>query len=256
MNGWSRKSSLPGEESATTNAPCAEPATIGPVSGVRASPFADPGHVYASDLDVFGRGSLFELISTARTAAGERQLADWLLNPAPAEVVRERQRAVAEMRDAVQLREDLALLGEDIRAGVHVELIARWGLAPPVHFFQGARIVAPLLASLTILTFVGFMAHWFGARPLLMICLAAIAVGFAMRPSLAQVTSAADTPAHDLRILALLLGRLEHVHFESPLLQRLRAELDTHGQLASQRIRRLERWVEILDSADHLVVRE
>ncbi len=224
-------------------------------SGSSGESFADPGHVYASDLDVFGRGSLFELISTARTAAGERQLAAWLLGPAPAEVVHQRQQAVAEMRDAVQLREDLALLGEDIRAGVHVELIATWGLAPEVHFFPGARIVAPLLACLSILTFVGFMAHWFEARPLLFACVAAITAGFAMRRPLEQVASAADTPAHDLQILALLLGRLEHVHFESPLLRRLRAELDTHGLPASQRIRRLERWVEILDSADHLLVR-
>src|SRR5215467_951838 len=45
--------------------------------------FRDPKHLYADDLDLFGRGSLFELISTARTAAGERILADWILAPSP-----------------------------------------------------------------------------------------------------------------------------------------------------------------------------
>ena len=33
--------------------------------------FRDPKHLYADDLDLFGRGSIFELLSTARTAAGE-----------------------------------------------------------------------------------------------------------------------------------------------------------------------------------------
>ena len=33
----------------------------------------------------FGRGSLFELISTARPAAGEHILADWILAPSPRE---------------------------------------------------------------------------------------------------------------------------------------------------------------------------
>src|SRR5436190_11899558 len=35
-------------------------------------------HAYARDLDLFGRGSLFELLNTARTEAGEATLADWL----------------------------------------------------------------------------------------------------------------------------------------------------------------------------------
>ena len=45
--------------------------------------FEDSVHIYSGDLDVFGRGSLFELISVARTAEGEQCLADWLLEAAP-----------------------------------------------------------------------------------------------------------------------------------------------------------------------------
>ena len=44
--------------------------------------YADADHPYASDLDLFGRGSLFELISVARTRQGESELAAWLLKPA------------------------------------------------------------------------------------------------------------------------------------------------------------------------------
>jgi hypothetical protein len=44
--------------------------------------FADPHHPYASDLDLFGRASLFELLSTARTRGGEERLANWLKSAA------------------------------------------------------------------------------------------------------------------------------------------------------------------------------
>ena len=37
--------------------------------------YLDADHAYASDLDLFGRGSLFELICTARTGPGEATLA-------------------------------------------------------------------------------------------------------------------------------------------------------------------------------------
>src|SRR5690606_14888136 len=59
--------------------------------------FRDPDHPYAEDLDLFGPGSLFELLCRARTAAGEEMLAAWLLAPAPPEVVRARQAAAAEL---------------------------------------------------------------------------------------------------------------------------------------------------------------
>jgi len=39
--------------------------------------FLDGAHTYAADLDLFGQGSLFELLSTARTRMGEEALARW-----------------------------------------------------------------------------------------------------------------------------------------------------------------------------------
>ena len=44
--------------------------------------FRDDDHVYANDLDLFGRGSLFELLSLARTRSGEETLARWLTSRA------------------------------------------------------------------------------------------------------------------------------------------------------------------------------
>src|ERR1019366_8851536 len=40
--------------------------------------FLDPHHPYSGDLDIFGRSSLFQLLSTARTSGGEARLAAWL----------------------------------------------------------------------------------------------------------------------------------------------------------------------------------
>lgn len=50
--------------------------------------FRNPDHLYANDLDLFGPGSLFELLSIARTRAGEDTLAGWLLAPAEASTLR------------------------------------------------------------------------------------------------------------------------------------------------------------------------
>src|SRR5215813_12064056 len=54
-------------------------------SGAR---FLDPHHPYADDLDVFGEGSLYELLCSARTTMGEETLAAWLRAPADPATVR------------------------------------------------------------------------------------------------------------------------------------------------------------------------
>ena len=42
---------------------------------------SDPDHFYAADLDLFGHGSLFQLICSARTQAGRETLANWMKAP-------------------------------------------------------------------------------------------------------------------------------------------------------------------------------
>ena len=61
--------------------------------------FRDDQHLYANDLDIFGSGSLFELLSIARTRAGEDALAAWLTAPAAPQEIAARQAAIAELNE-------------------------------------------------------------------------------------------------------------------------------------------------------------
>src|SRR5262249_27311845 len=47
-------------------------------TGIAGDRYRDPHHRYVDDLDLFGRGSLFELLCTCRTRPGEDRLAPWL----------------------------------------------------------------------------------------------------------------------------------------------------------------------------------
>ena len=81
--------------------------------------FLDPAHPYARDLDLFGKASLFELLCTARTRAGEETLAAWLLTAAPVDEIVARHGAIQDLNGRVKLREELFCVGETVRAGVH-----------------------------------------------------------------------------------------------------------------------------------------
>ncbi|MBX9602802.1 MAG: hypothetical protein K2X35_17495 [Bryobacteraceae bacterium] len=225
-------------------------------SGSDGERFRDPSHLYADDLDVFGRGSLFELLSAARTGSGESTLASWLKHPAPIEEVKLRQAAVAELRTKLDLRETLALLGENIRAGVHESELAAWGAAPPIPFSPYAPVLAFGIGAVSAGAFAGWMMQLNGWGSVLLGSIAvALAMGYRYRHFVAHVEHGLDTPSHDLRILFLLLERLEKETFESAKLRSLRARLDSHGHAPSHEMKRLFRLLEWMESSDNVFVR-
>lgn len=57
----------------------------------------DDFHSYTSDLDIFGKGSLFEMMNRCSTTQGNTKLVHWLQVPASVKVIRERQAAVLEL---------------------------------------------------------------------------------------------------------------------------------------------------------------
>ncbi len=217
-------------------------------TGETGEQFADAAHLYAEDLDLFGKGSLFELLSTARTRAGEEKLAGWLKSPAAVEEIRLRHSAVEELRSRLDLREDLALLGAEVRAGVHTEEIEAWGKNKAV--FQLSQIgVLTAVAAITGLLAVGTVAGWiaFGFRlPALVAILFLLLFYGRYRQQVAEVISAVERPVRDLDLLAEILERLEREPFDSPKLAQLRARLDTEGLPPSRQIAKLHRLVEVL----------
>jgi hypothetical protein len=199
--------------------------------------FADAAHPYAPDLDLFGTGSLFELLCAARTRPGEERLASWLLRPAPPAEVRARQRAVAALSPRLDLREDLAVLGEDVRAAVDPAGLAAWGEAAPL-LPASVRPAALALA----LAAVGAAWAWgagHGPVPFLAVVLAEWGFVRALRGRVAHVLGGVERPAAELRVLALLLARLEREPLEDPRLAALQAALRGDGEAASERIHRL-----------------
>ncbi|HTT70970.1 MAG TPA: DNA mismatch repair protein MutS [Anaeromyxobacteraceae bacterium] len=210
----------------------------------------DPGHRYASDehpyardLDLFGEGSLFELLCTARTLPGADALARWLLAPAAPAEVRARQGAVAALAPRLDLREDLAVLGEDVRAEVQAERLARWaaGRRELPGWLYLPALGLPLLALSALAALLLGVAS---PAPLVGALLLEWGLLRAARGRLARVLGGVERPGAELAVLAGLLARLEQEPFDDPRLRALRAKLGTGAHAASRRIAALSRTVE------------
>jgi MutS domain V len=221
--------------------------------------FRDPAHPYAEDLDLFGPASLFQLLNTARTRIGQATLARWLMKPAGREEILARQGAIEELRTRLDLREDLAVLGEEFRAAGDPAALAKWAEAPAIPFPRLLRLLAPILALLALGLIVAYFASDFSdARVRIALLVTAAVEGLLVlrqREAISRIVGAIGQPGHDLALLSLVLRRLEAESFSSPKLADLRAALNITGRPASQRIGRLQRLIELLDSRDNLAMR-
>jgi hypothetical protein len=74
--------------------------------------FIDGGHPYTSDLDIFGRHSMFQLLSRATTVFGRKTLAAWLKKPEGKALIQSRQDAGRKLAVEIDWRQELQAIGE------------------------------------------------------------------------------------------------------------------------------------------------
>ena len=216
--------------------------------------FDDPHHVYADDLDLFGEGSLFQLVSTARTRIGEEALANWLRSPAPVEEIRQRQASVTELREELDLREDLAVLGEDAGVGVHPDALLKWGEAPNQLESSWIPRVAPVLALVAIFT--AFVwGYWGIATPFLVLVVIEGVLTYRLRKQMESTLDETEHAFHDLDLLSGVLARMEAHTFQSSRLQLLQRELSASAVRSSQAIARLRTVVDLINSRHNMFLR-
>ena len=214
--------------------------------GDEGAEFADDHHPYANDFDLFGRGSLFELISLAVTRAGRAGLAEWLKSPSTSLAeIRSRQEAVSELRENVALREDIAVAAAEVAREVEGAKLEAWAAMPQLTLSRWERIAAMVLPVMAILTLVLWLAT---DVPIWAFVVAALAVGgFArhLHPRVEQVIIAVERAEPALALLAGVIARIERESFHGERLRSLHSRLEG---AASQEIERLRKLVALLDA--------
>ncbi|HYL61577.1 MAG TPA: mismatch repair protein [Candidatus Methylomirabilis sp.] len=229
--------------------------------------FRDGKSVYAEDLDLFGKGCLFELLSTARLPMGESRLANWLCEGADVDVIRERQREVQELRTKLDLRESLAVIGEDLRARVNPESLVEWAEKKPALPGGAMRVVTAALALAAAAAIVYYLAAvevW----PLASVLAVESGILVWLRKKAHAVTEGVDCNAEGLLLFSEILAQLEREPFDSPRLKRLAAELRPVWPIdlclpnrlgekvtASRAIRQFARIVYWIDASDSLLAK-
>jgi hypothetical protein len=215
--------------------------------------FADDAHLHARDLDLFGRGSLFQLLSIARTRAGEQTLADWLKSPAARDEILARQQAISELAPKLDLRQEVAIAGTDVRGRIDPDALIAWAEGPAQLKRPALRYVAMVTTVAAAITAVLALRGDIHG----LVFLGALAVqGLVAAPfrrTVERVLHAADEPARELMVLREVLLRLERQTFATPRLQSVRGLLVNDAGAASGAITGLKTLIELHDWQHNMI---
>ncbi len=226
-----------------------------PVGGLSAEMQARVGKsLYAADLDIVGRGGLFELLCVARTRMGEERLLEWLLEPAEVEEILERQAAVAELRGKLDLRERMGVAGEAKVVGVQAEALRSWAEAPDL-LTQGWM---PWVAAVLGVAAVGATVYWVWSASVSALLVVLVVEALVRKPFVKRmdgVLEGTDRALKNLQLLSALLETMEGESFQSVRLQEIGERLRSHHVAGSVAIRKLARLGEFRDSLDNPIVK-
>lgn len=225
-------------------------------TGQSGEEFLHSEHLYARDLDLFGAGGLYELISIAKTSAGRETLAAWLMAPVRVKYILERQEAVKELAPRYAFREAMALAAGEMETGIRSARLVAWceGEAAVKRWFAFA--VAPLLAAawvtgivLTVMSVAHSVEFLVGISVLnysLMVLYGKRSFGDA---------DAAEAAAQELPLLVAVMELMEREEFSAEMAKKLQAGLKTDGVSASQALKKLNRGMQWLESRHNMFVR-
>lgn len=210
--------------------------------------------LYARDLDLFGRGGLFNLLCTARTSVGEHTLGAWLLEPAAREEIQSRQEAIAELRGHLNLSEELASREGAEVAALDVDALAAWGAGHEQPVPHPLRWIAPVLVVLTLLAAV----RWAMTDSPVLFVLAIMVdatLTYSLQKRIETIFVAAGNAAHSLRLASALIAPLEGERFRSAKLLALQLSFrDSHGG-ASKALAHLATMAQAIEWRRNFIVR-
>jgi len=207
--------------------------------GVSGSEFQDSAHLYAKDLDLFGTGSLFELLCTARTPGGVQTLAQWIKHSFDPKEIQVRQNAVQELSPQLDLRESLHLLGPNYRADLHVENLLTWSECIPNYNVGLHRGIVLSLSLGVVLVFIGFLLEWYGLGLVLGMAIVNGIYARVLRDKVYMPLLHIRRHQQDLALLLEFLGYIEATSLSSERVTFLRQKLVNQSTKPSQQLKKL-----------------
>ncbi len=217
--------------------------------------YIDPAHSYTSDLDIFGKQSIFQLLNRANTIEGKSRLASWLSQPQEESAILARQKSSQELSDKTDWTTSfLAHLKLGDHTTVDKSKLTQWLAGEEQVYgrklYLVLSILGPLLGTLSVVLLslsiipYGVFGIW------LLIGVGVVGLRFKYASETALLLTPSITLLKNYRKAIL---HLEQESFESAQLQKIQSNFKQQNFLASAAIERLEKHLDQFQNRSNIL---
>ncbi len=218
--------------------------------------FVPKDHYYANDMDIFGQASLYQFTNRTVSEMGEATLAAWLLQPATAAEIMERQQAIKELAGKMEWLQGLQANGKENPVQLATGQRLQHWLWEPASFSTGKlwrwiRYVLPVISTaVTLLTIFEVLS-----MPVFYVTMVVMAlVALPPEKKISKLHERLSKMVDELDTLSRSIACIEAAQFESPLLLKLQQQYRHEKLRASEQIASLKKILDRLDVRFNLVL--
>jgi hypothetical protein len=218
--------------------------------------FIDPEHPFSSDLDIFGRMSIFQFFNRSATSLGKNRLAEWFNKPlTDPEAIRMRQAAAGEMADKPEFRQEFLATGFLLKEQAsHKDDLLSW-VNEPASFnhwkFKFYIVFIPILTfTLLVLAFMSVIS------PVFILFYLAVPFGITglylrtINRKYRMLSRKSDL----VKKYSDLLSTIEKETFSSPQMANLKRSLEGQGRPPSEATKHLSAILNAFEARNNMLM--
>ena len=221
------------------------------------SEYVDSSHPYSYDMDLFGKGSLFQYLNRTITNGGKKLLSNWLSNtPLKSQTIKQNQEAIEELSHLIEFRQEFYTVGK-LHKSTDDEgiLIKRW--IDQSSFFSNKKIIGVLLwliptinLSLLCLIIAGYLS-WSILTFIILINLSIVGLKFTKFNKKYLLLSKSHA---NLKKMTLLFNLVEKLEVKSQLLSKLHSQFYKNNRSAGEQVNKLTKLLDSLDNRNNIIL--
>ena len=212
-------------------------------------------HLYANDLDIFGRASLFQYLNRTGSQMGSAVLANWLLAPAATDLLLQRQDAVKELTANTEWRQHLQALGKQKSIqNATLQQVQQWLNEPngfTAAYWKWISVIFPAIVLIIIgLNITGVIPYQIRNMALLLFAV----IAFFIAKKAAPVYLHLSKIVGELDVLSESMQLIETLQTKTALLVTMQTQFLQKDYKASTAVKELKKILERIELRNNPVV--
>lgn len=214
--------------------------------------FKDASHVYAQDIDLFGKGSFYQYINRTTLSQGSSTLAGFLMENTIDHIAK-KQEGIKELAELPDWRQEFSAIATLVKANASTHSIVKW-LGAYIPYIPGVMRHMPNIFSLISLGCVGgYLLGFLPGFPIVILLVLGLMITGAFLKFTSKLASDTNQLQSTFQQYQHLILKIEDVSFSSDILKEKREEVISDGIRASKVLKEFSDILSALDQRNNMI---